>query len=649
MNNIQNILKKFQNKNYTEALQELNKLLILDPNSIEKLNLKGVILQILNKPGQARENWERATRINSNYFDPYFNLGNSFIDEEKYSEAEIYYEKAVNCQPNNFKTYYQLGFLCLKKNDLQKAFDYFQKSKDCNKNFAPTYYNLGVVLNNLNKKEDSIIYLNEAIKIDPKYTDALFLLGINYREIKNFNLSKKYFLKVSELDPDYPYLAGAIRFIKNTLCEWDDYEKDLIDLENNIKNKKKVATPWQGLSLFYSPSVQLSNTNLFIEKKQKQNFDLLVKEKINLAYISANFCEHAVSNQLSEVLKTHDKSKFNVFGFDLGTIEDKKLKEIKKSVDKFFNVSQKETGQIIKLIKDLKVDIAVDLMGYTKTNRYKIFENRCAPIQVSYLGYPGTTGLENMDYLIADKNIVLDNYRKFFSEKIIYMPNSYMPNNENQIISDIKFTRKGEGLPEKAVVYCCFNKHYKITPKIFDVWIVILKNVKNSVLWLNSAEESTQKNILQYSKKKGINPERIIFTKRTKNYSEYLSKHQLADIFLDTSPYSAQSTGCGSLIAGVPIITVLGKSFANNVCASLLSSLSLNELISKNFDEYKNKAINLGKNLEKLLNIKEKIKNNKTRKSLFDTKTYTKNLEKAFTQIYNLKKNKLQNKDLTIN
>ena len=264
MNNIQNILKKFQNKNYTEALQELNKLLILDPNSIEKLNLKGVILQILNKPGQARENWERATRINSNYFDPYFNLGNSFIDEEKYSEAEIYYEKAVNCQPNNFKTYYQLGFLCLKKNDLQKAFDYFQKSKDCNKNFAPTYYNLGVVLNNLNKKEDSIIYLNEAIKIDPKYTDALFLLGINYREIKNFNLSKKYFLKVSELDPDYPYLAGAIRFIKNTLCEWDDYEKDLIDLENNIKNKKKVATPWQGLSLFYSPSVQLSNTNLFV-------------------------------------------------------------------------------------------------------------------------------------------------------------------------------------------------------------------------------------------------------------------------------------------------------------------------------------------------------------------------------------------------
>ena len=197
---------------------------------------------------------------------------------------------------------------------------------------------------------------------------------------------------------------------------------------------------------------------MFTDNQKKNSHEITAKQKINLAYISANFCEHAVSNQLSEVLKTHDKSKFNVFGFDLGTKEDNKLKEIKKSLDKFFNVSQKETNQIIKLIKDLNVDIAVDLMGFTKANRYKIFDKRCAPIQVSYLGYPGTTGLKNMDYLIGDKNVVPDDYRKFFSEKIIYMPNSYMPNNENQIISKIKFTRKGEGLPEKAVVYCCFNK-----------------------------------------------------------------------------------------------------------------------------------------------------------------------------------------------
>ena len=649
MTNIENVLKNFKNKNYIEALEELDKILIIDPSSVEKLNLKGVILQLLNRPDEARKNWINASKINDKYYDPYFNLGNSFMDEKNYDDAEMYYSKAANCQPENFKIYYQLGFLFMKKNELEKAYDFFNKSKNYNNIFAPTYYNLGIVLNNLNKKNEAIEYLTKAIEINPKYADAFYLLGVTYREIKKFNLSKKYFLEAFELNPEYPYLKGAIRFIKNTLCEWDDYEKELKELENDIKNKKKVTTPWQGLSLFYSPSVQLSNTNLFFERNQKQNFDLFVKEKINVAYISANFCEHAVSNQLSEVLKTHDKNKFNVFGFNLGTKEDNKLKEIKKSLDKFFNVSQKETSQIIKLIKDLKIDIAVDLMGYTRTNRYKIFENRCAPIQVSYLGYPGTTGLENMDYLIADKNVVLDNCRKFFSEKIIYMPNSYMPNNENQTISDIKFTRKGEGLPEKAVVYCCFNKHYKITPKVFDVWIVILKNVKNSVLWLNSAEESTQKNLLQYSKKKGINPERIIFTKRTKNYSEYLSKHQLADIFLDTSPYSAQSTGCGSLIAAVPIITVLGKSFANNVCASLLNSLGLNELISNNFDEYKNKAINLGKNPDKLLNIKEKLKNNKTQKSLFDTKTYTKNLEKAFTQIYDLKKNKLQNKDLTIN
>jgi predicted O-linked N-acetylglucosamine transferase (SPINDLY family) len=206
-----------------------------------------------------------------------------------------------------------------------------------------------------------------------------------------------------------------------------------------------------------------------------------------------------------------------------------------------------------------------------------------------------------------------------------------------------------EGLPENGIVYCCFNKHYKITPKIFDVWIDILKNVENSILWLNSAEEDTKKNILEYSRQKGLSQKKIFFTERTLSYPEYLSKHQLADIFLDTSPFSAHSTGCASLLAGVPIITISGKSYANNVCSSLLRSIGMGELIAENLTEYKDKAIYLGKNLDKLLNIKKKIKNNNMEKSLFDSKTYTKDLEKAFSQIYKTKKNKLQNEDLKVN
>ena len=648
MKNIKNVLVNFERKNYTKALQELNEILIIDPNSVEKLNLKGVILQLLDKSYEARQSWIKASNINNTYFDPYFNLGNSYMDEKNYDEAEMYYTKAINCQPENFKIYYQLGFLYLKKNELKKARDFFYKSKDYNYNFAPTYYNLGIVLNNLNKKNETINNLIKAIEINPKYTDAFYLLGVTYREIKKFNLSKKYFLEAFKLNPEYPYLKGAIRFIKNTLCEWNDYEKELIELENDIKNKKKVTTPWQALSLFESPITQLENTLLFTEKQNESLLDIIPKKKINIAYISANFCEHAVSNQISEIFKLHNKKKFNTFGFYLGTKNDKKLKEIKNSFNKFFDISQISTEKVIQIIKDLKIDIAIDLMGFTNSNRYKIFEKRCAPIQASYLGFAGTTGLKNMDYLIADKNVILSNYKKYYSEKIIYLPNSFMPNNENQIISKKKFTKAEEGLPENTVVYCCFNKHYKITPRVFDIWIDILKNVENSILWLNSAEQSTKNNLLEYSKKKGLSSKRIIFTERSMNYSDYLSKHQLADIFLDTSPFSAHSTGCGSLLAGVPIITLSGKSYANNVCSSLLKAINMEELISKNLDEYKSKAIALGKNPKKLLNIKKKIKNNNINKNFFNSKIYTQNLEKAFNQIYEIKKNKLQNKDLVI-
>ena len=649
MTNIENVLKNFKSKNYLEALEELDKILKIDPSSVEKLNLKGVILQLLDKPDEARQSWIEALKINKNYYDPYFNLGNSFMDEKNYDSAEVYYSKAAKCQPENFKIYFQLGFLFMNKNELKKAYDFFNKSRNYNNIFAPTYYNLGIVLNNLNKKNEAIEYLEKAIEINPKYTDAFYLLGVTYREIKKFNLSKKYFLEAFKLNPEYPYLKGAIRFIKNTLCEWNNYEEELIELENDIKNKKKVVTPWQGLSLFSSPSVQLENTILFTEYEKKSSYEISTKQKINLAYISANFCEHAVSNQLSEIFKIHDKSKFNIFGFYLGTKIDSKLEEIKNSFDYFFDISQTSTEKIIQLIKDLKIDIAIDLMGFTRSNRYKIFSIRCAPIQVSYLGFAGTTGLKNMDYLIADENVINNNSRKYYSEKIIYLPNSFMPNNENQNISEKKFTKADEGLPENSVVYCCFNKHYKITPKIFDIWVDILINVENSIIWLNSAEEQTKKNILDYSKSRGLDPKKIVFTKRSLSYPEYLSKHRLADIFLDTNPFSAHSTGCGSLMAGVPIITVLGKSFANNVCASLLKSLDMEELISKNFDEYKNKAIDLGKNPDKLLSIKKKIKKNIIQKPLFNSKFYTKNLEKAFSEIYRIKKSKLQAEDLRIN
>ena len=646
--NIEEVIREFKSKNYVRALEGLNELILKDPNSEEKFNLKGVILQLLNKSIEAKQSWQKAIELNIKYFDPYFNLGNSFMSEKNFYSAEFYYNKASKLQPQNFKIFYQLGFLFMKMNNLEKSYLYFLKSQKLKDNFAPTYYNLGIIQNNLNKRKESIDNFNKAVDLNPNYTEAFFSLGITYREIKKFNLSKKAFLKAFELDQSYPYLKGAIRFNKNSMCDWENYEKDLVDLETDIRNNKKVVTPWQGLSLFESPEIQLKNTLLFPEKKTLELSSLISKKKITIAYFSADFCEHAVSHQISKILKLHNKNKFEVYGFYLGSKKDNKLEEIKNTFDKFFYVNNKSTVEILKLVNDLSVDIAIDLTGFTKSNRYEIFNSRCAPLQVSFLGFAGTTGLANMDYIIADKNVILEKNKKFFTENIIYMPNSFMPTDDSQIISKTKISKLEEGLPEDSIVFCCFNKHYKITPKIFDLWIEILKSVKKSILWLNNAEDSTRLNILKYSEKKGLDKNRIYFTKRSKNYSDYIAKHQLADVFLDTSPFSAHSTGCASLIAGVPIITLQGESFSNNVCSSLLKAIDMKELITKNYSEYFDKAVDLGNNFFKVAAIKKKIKKNYFKESLFNSKLYTKNLENAFIKIYEDKKKNLKLKDIYI-
>ena len=253
-----------------------------------------------------------------------------------------------------------------------------------------------------------------------------------------------------------------------------------------------------------------------------------------------------------------------------------------------------------------------------------------------------------MDYLIADRIVIPDSCRKFYSEKIIYMPNTFMPGDDTQKIPDKNLKRKDFDIPNNAVIYCCFNKSYKITPNIFDVWINIINNVENSILWLNISNDQTKLNIISYAKKNGLNPNKIFFTNRSKKYEDYLKKHSLADIFLDTYPFSAHSTGYASLISGVPIVTYKSKTFANNVCSSLLFEADLQELITKSLSDYKSLAIELGQNKKKLNSIKKNLKKNFIKKKIFNSRSYVLDLEKAFYKIYHLKKDNRSCSDLNL-
>ncbi len=647
--NIEEVLENIKKKNFSKALSGIEKILIKNPNLEQNVNLKGVILANLDQVIEARKCWFNAIKINNSYFDPIYNLGDSYLKKREHDEALKYFIKASELQPKNFIVHFRIGYLFMQKQNWDKALFYFSKSKDLNNKFPKTFFNMAIILNLLNKKKESILFFKSYIELQPNDIEAYYSLGICYREVGDIQMAEKTFSKALKINPEYPYLKGQLQFMKNHLCDWSNYNQNKKNIEEDIAKNKKTITPWQALSVIESPKILKNNTTLFIDNKELNNKDLIEKKKITLGYFSPDFCEHAVSNQFKQILKLHDKKKFEIIGFYLNSKQDKKLYEIRDYFDKFFNINQMSTDDIIKLTEDQKVDIAIDLAGYTYANRYQVFNQRCAPIQVSYLGFAGSTGLNNMDYLIADKTVIPDDCRKFYSEKIIYMPNTFMPGDDTQKISKENLKRKDFGIPNNAVVYCCFNKSYKITPDIFNVWIDIINKVENSVLWLNISNDQTKLNVIDYAKKNNLTSDKIFFTNRSRKYEDYLEKHSLADIFLDTYPFSAHSTGYASLISGVPIVTYKSDTFANNVCSSLLFEAELQELITNNLSDYKSLAIELGRNKKRLDSIKNKLKENFIKKKIFNSGLYVSNLEKAFYKIYQLKKNHKECSDLNLN
>jgi predicted O-linked N-acetylglucosamine transferase (SPINDLY family) len=337
---------------------------------------------------------------------------------------------------------------------------------------------------------------------------------------------------------------------------------------------------------------------------------------------------------MAELFEMHDKSQFELVGFSFGPIaNDEMRRRLVKSFDQFIEVGRKSDVEVAKLSRDLNIDIAVDLKGFTQDARTGIFSHRAAPIQVNYLGYPGTLGADYMDYIIADKTLIPPQSQQSYSEKIVYLPNSYQVNDRKRLISDKHFTRLELGLPENGFVFCCFNNNFKILPATFYGWMRILKAVDGSVLWLFQDNTWAVDNLKKEFEKQGIAAERLVFAKRLP-LSEHLARHRQADLFLDTFPCNAHTTTSDALWVGLPVLTLIGRSFASRVAASLLNAVGLPELITSTQEEYEALAIELAVSPNKLEDIKLKLANNLITTPLFDTLCFTKNIEAAYVDMH---------------
>ncbi len=579
-----------------------------------------------------------------------------------------------NSKPHHFDNLRLLNLICFKKKDFSSALDFINKAIKINPNFAEAYNERGNTLNELKQLQLAIKSYDQAIKLNPKYADAYYNKGLVLHELKRIELAienydqaikinpnhvyshnnKGYalqklkkieasiesFYNVLKIDPNFDFLLGELVHAKNKLCDWNSFNKDLETLKNKINEKKKSSTPFPILQLFDSPSIQKNTAEIYVKEKFYKEKILnpisIVKKnkKIRLGYYSADFYNHAMSYLLAGLFKQHDKSKFELFAFSFGP---EKNDEMSKKIPNYFNdfvkVNFKTDKEIVEISRNLKIDIAIDLLCFTTNNRMGIFSERCAPIQVNYLGYPGTSGTNFIDYIIADKILIPKESQKYYSEKIIYFPDTYQVRDSSQKISKKKFTRNELDLPKKGIVLCCFNQSYKITPKVFKIWIRLLKNIKGSVLWLLEDNLTATKNLKKEAELRGVKSERIIFAKRLP-LSDHFARHKVADLFIDTFPYTAHTTCSDALWSSLPVITRMGESFASRVAGSILSAIDLKELITHTEDEYEKLIYQYATNPKKLKKIKKKLEKNKVTKPLFNTKLFTKNIETAYKIIY---------------
>ena len=568
------------------------------------------------------------------------NLGMTLKQLEKYKEATDCYKTAIQINPKNANSYYNLANLYNHIDKYEEAINFYKKTIQINPNFLGAYNNLGNIFKNLNDYKRATKFYNKAIQIDPNNALVYNNLGISYNEIGEIALAIKFFSQAFNMNPNLDYLMGSLIHAKHCLAEWKYFEKELENLSDKILKKNRVCTPWQSLLFFNSSKLQNIVAQTYVKEKYLNKNDLKsfitkqTNKKIRIGYYSADFRNHAVGQLIVGLFELYDKSNFETYCFYFGPdVNDDIHKRISNNVDKFINVRLKNEKEIAELSRNLKIDIAVDLMGHTKRNRFKIFAEKCANLQISYIGYLGSQGSKFFDYIIADKTTIPKKNQKYFSEKIIYMPDTFLISDSSKKISNKNFTREELGLPKEGFVFCCFNQLFKLSPEIFDIWMNLLKSINNSVLWILVQNETAAKNLKNEAILRNVDPKRIIFAKHMK-MADHLARHKSADLFIDTFPFTAATAASDALWTGLPVLTRIGESFVSRVAASLLNAIELPELITFTKKEYENKAIELANNKKMLKEIKNKLNKNKNTKPLFNTKIFANNLEMAYLKIY---------------
>ena len=635
-------VKHHQGGDFDLALGIYEEILRLNPGHVDALQLSGTIAAQRGRWEEAVKLLKRSLDINGANAHVLNNLGNVLKKLDRVDEAIECYKKAIAIKPDYAEAYGNHANLLRETKQFSASLEKYNKAIELKNNYPDAHYNKGLLLEDMLDTDGALACYENAVLHNPSYIDAYASRGDLFRKLKKLPESSQQFQKALVLNSDYKYLLGMLLHTKMFQCDWSEFDANLSALIAKINANKKVAPSFAVLALTDSLELQRQAAQIWVNDKHPENASLgpiakvegVIKPKIRLGYYSADFHDHATAYLMAELFERHDKSKFELIAFSFGPDKKDAMRQrVSAAFDQFLDVRLKSDKEIAELSREMGIDIAVDLKGFTQDQRLGIFSYRAAPIQVSYLGYPGTMAAPYIDYLIADRTLIPEESQRHYSEKIVYLPHSYQVNDRQRVIAQKVFTREELGLPKEGFVFCCFNNNFKITPATFDGWVRVLKAVEGSVVWLLEDNMAAGRNLRKEAQARGLDPNRLVFAKRMK-LPEHLARHRAADLFLDTLPYNAHTTASDALWAGLPVLTCMGESFASRVAASLLNAIELPELITDTQQEYEALAIGLAKDSDKLKGIRDKLERNRLTTPLFDTNLFTKHIEMAYKQAY---------------
>jgi protein O-GlcNAc transferase len=626
---------------YAEALPAFDKAILLKPDLAEAHLGRGNVFFESQRHGEAAAAYDEALKLKPNLAEAQLGRGNLFFALKRYDEAVGAYDKALSSKPHLANAHLGRGNAFFELKDYEKAVASYDKAIAIDAALAGAWLGRGNLLAELRHDDQAIAAYNQALTLKPDLAEAKVGRANVFFDLKRYDDACAEYNAALALAPNLLVAQSGRLLSKVYACDWINFDAECDRLVSTVLNGEAITNPFDLLGIMFSSRDLLTATQLWTAKNFPSSTSLdwqnyrYNHDRVRLAYLSADFTDHPVANLLAGVFEKHDRKRFETFAISFGPDDRSPMrKRLEGAFDHFIDVKSKSDAEITKLLQTLEIDIAVDLMGYTKGARTRVFANRGSPIQAGYLGFASTMGATFIDYLLADATIIPAAEQKNYAEKIVYLP-SFMPSDDvSRVISDRSVGRVDFGLPEDAFVFCCFNNTYKLNPSVFRIWMTILKKIDRAVLWLSDTNTTAVANLKKGAVDAGVSSDRLVFAKRVPSSSEHLARHRLADLFLDTLPYNAHTTASDALWAGLPVLTCVGGTFAGRVAASLLNAIGVPELITQTQEEYEVRAIELASHLEMLAATRAKLAQNRLAVPLFKTDLYTRHLECAYMAMY---------------